>query len=245
MKNCPLNKKGKEPLLHLYRARRWLLAKVQVNAKFISERHCRCTHTKACLLPSCLYLLLCTPLPLLSFESCPPRICVWTQDLQQVGGAELGTVNPAGGLVQQTSAGLILCMQNCDVGWLTLEAQVHITTCILWSQTDREQGIDTELNHLILRRTSYWQIRQLPRLKVMWEINKYILQRGKRKKKMLLLQLLSTGTISFDKTCLTREKEGVTEHLLLPGVDTVEEITLQVYQDVVTYIKKTHSITVS
>lgn len=68
---------------------------------------------------------------------------------------------------------------------------------------------------------------------------------GKERKKMLLLPLLSTGTISFDKTCLTREKEGVTEHLLLPGVDTVEEITLQVYQDVVTYIKKTHSITVS
>lgn len=64
---------------------------------------------------------------------------------------------------------------------------------------------------------------------------------------MLLLQLLSTGTISFDKTCLTREKEGVTEHLLLPGVDTVEEITLQVYQDVVTYIykKKKHTASLS
>lgn len=62
---------------------------------------------------------------------------------------------------------------------------------------------------------------------------------------MLFLPLLSTGTISFDKTCLTREKEGVTQHLLLPGVDTVEEITLQVYQDVVTYIKKSHTASLS
>lgn len=63
--------------------------------------------------------------------------------------------------------------------------------------------------------------------------------------KLLFLPLLNTDTISSEKTRLTREEEGVTEHLLLPGVDTVEEIILQVHQDVVTYIKKkSHTVSV-
>lgn len=47
----------------------------------------------------------------------------------------------------------------------------------------------------------------------------------------------SKGVFSQTKE-LTWEKEGVAEHLLLPGVDTMEEVSLQIHQDVVPCIRK-------
>lgn len=37
---------------------------------------------------------------------------------------------------------------------------------------------------------------------------------------------------------LTGQEEGVAEHLLLPGVDAMEEVRVQIHDDVVTYIGK-------
>lgn len=60
----------------------------------------------------------------------------------------------------------------------------------------------------------------------------------KRGKETASKPSFSLDTISPKKSRLTWEKEGVTKHLLLPGVDTMEEKALQIHQDVVTYIQK-------